>query len=79
MADTAAALPDETYDDDEIRRIMRECRTIAMVGASANWNRPSFFAMKYLQEKGYLSAVPEPLTADGLREPLREWTAKGCP
>jgi len=53
LADTAPALPDETYSDDEIRRIMRECRTIAMVGASANWNRPSFFAMKYLQEKGY--------------------------
>lgn len=53
MADTAAALPDESYPDDEIRRVMRECRTIAMVGASANWNRPSFFAMKYLQEKGY--------------------------
>ena len=52
MPDTAA-LPDEVYDDDEIRRVMRECRTIAMVGASANWNRPSFFAMKYLQEKGY--------------------------
>lgn len=52
MADTAA-LPDETYSDDEIRRVMRECQTIAMVGASANWNRPSFFAMKYLQEKGY--------------------------
>jgi predicted CoA-binding protein len=27
--------------------------TIAMVGASANWNRPSYFAMKYLQAKGY--------------------------
>ena len=24
-----------------------------MVGASSNWNRPSYFAMKYLQEKGY--------------------------
>ena len=33
----------------------------------------------YLQEKGYLGAVPEPLTEEGLREPLREWTAKGCP
>ncbi|MBT5494775.1 MAG: CoA-binding protein [Alphaproteobacteria bacterium] len=24
-----------------------------MVGASANWNRPSFFAMKYMQQKGF--------------------------
>ena len=43
----------ESYDDDLIRGILREVRTIAMVGASANWNRPSFFAMKYLQAKGY--------------------------
>ena len=28
-------------------------QTIAMVGASAKWNRPSYFAMKYLQDKGY--------------------------
>jgi uncharacterized protein len=41
------------YDDALIRRILREHKTIAMVGASANWNRPSYFAMKYLQEKGF--------------------------
>ena len=41
------------YDDDYIRQILRETKTIAMVGASANWNRPSYFAMKYLQAKGY--------------------------
>ena len=32
---------------------LRETRTIALVGASPNWNRPSFFVMKYLQSKGY--------------------------
>ena len=41
------------YEDDYIRRILREVRTIAMAGASANWVRPSSFAMKYLQGKGY--------------------------
>ena len=41
------------YSDTLIRRILTETRTIAMVGASANWVRPSNFAMKYLQEKGY--------------------------
>ena len=42
-----------SYDNALIRRILRETKVIAMVGASANWNRPSSFAMKYLQEKGY--------------------------
>jgi len=41
------------YPDWLIRRILRDTNTIAMVGASTNWNRPSYFAMKYLQEKGY--------------------------
>lgn len=41
------------YDNSYILGILRSCKTIAMVGASANWNRPSFFAMKYLQEKGF--------------------------
>ena len=43
----------EQYDDEYIRAILRETRTIAMVGASSNWNRPSYFAMKYLQRKGF--------------------------
>jgi len=42
-----------TYSDRHIRHILADVRTIAMVGASATWNRPSYFAMKYLQEKGY--------------------------
>lgn len=42
-----------TYPDSLIRRVLSETRTIAMVGASANWVRPSNFAMKYLQQKGY--------------------------
>ncbi len=41
------------YPDWQIRRILRDVNTIAMVGASTNWNRPSYFAMKYLQEKGF--------------------------
>jgi len=36
-----------------LRRILRDNRTIAVVGLSANWYRPSFFAAKYLQEHGY--------------------------
>ncbi len=41
------------YPDWQIRRILRDVNTIALVGASTNWNRPSYFAMKYLQEKGF--------------------------
>ncbi len=41
------------YTDRYIRDLLGRVKTIAMVGASANWNRPSFFAMKYLQQKGY--------------------------
>jgi uncharacterized protein len=36
-----------------LRRILRTCRTIAVVGLSAEWHRPSYFAASYLQGKGY--------------------------
>ncbi|HEX2541593.1 MAG TPA: CoA-binding protein [Caldimonas sp.] len=36
-----------------LRRILRAARTIAVVGLSAEWHRPSFFAAKYMQAHGY--------------------------
>ena len=36
-----------------IRDILDDCRTIAIVGLSANWYRPSYFAAKYLLEHDY--------------------------
>jgi predicted CoA-binding protein len=36
-----------------LRRILRDARTIAVVGLSAEWHRPSYFAAKYMQGKGY--------------------------
>ena len=36
-----------------LRRIMQASRTIAVVGLSADWYRPSQFAAKYLQQHGY--------------------------
>jgi len=36
-----------------LRRILREAKTVAIVGLSANWYRPSFFAAKYLIDHGY--------------------------
>src|SRR5712671_3118077 len=47
------ALDPIPYTDAKLRRILSTVRTIAMVGASSNWNRPSYFVMKYLQGKGY--------------------------
>src|SRR5438067_3017360 len=41
------------YSDAQLRSILERVRTIAMVGASSNWNRQSYFVMKYLQGKGY--------------------------
>jgi predicted CoA-binding protein len=43
----------ESYSDAFIRGILDEVKTIAMVGASAKDVRPSYFAMKYLIDKGY--------------------------
>src|SRR6476620_12608988 len=43
----------ESYSDPYIAGILGEAKTIAMVGASAVTNRPSYFAMKYLLGKGY--------------------------
>jgi len=40
-------------DIETLRRILSSCRTIAVVGLSADWFRPSYFAAKYLQEHGY--------------------------
>jgi len=43
----------DTYDDTTIRGILNTVKSIAMVGISPKDNRPSFFAFKYLLERGY--------------------------
>ena len=43
----------DNYDDTYIAGILNEVKTVAIVGASANDVRPSFFVMKYLIDKGY--------------------------
>lgn len=40
-------------DVDGLRRVLAEDTVIAVVGLSANWYRPSYFAAKYMQERGY--------------------------
>jgi uncharacterized protein len=43
----------DSYPDSYIRGILNTAKTIAMVGASEKENRPSYFAFKYLLERGY--------------------------
>lgn len=43
----------DSYSPDYIREILQSVKTIALVGASNNEVRPSFFVMKYLIDKGY--------------------------
>lgn len=52
------------YPDALIARILRSVKTIAMVGASANPARPSYFAMKYLLVKGFKVIPVNPGQAD---------------
>ncbi len=42
------------HDDiNTLRRILKESRVLAVVGLSASWHRPSYFAAKYMLEHGY--------------------------
>lgn len=58
MADEFAAL----------RRILKSCHTIAVVGLSAEWHRPSYFAAKYMQQHGYRIVPVNPKYAQILGE-----------
>jgi len=64
------------YSDALIARVLRSVKTIALVGASTNWNRPSYFVMKYLQGKGYRvvpvnpGAAGQQLLGETVRESL---------
>jgi predicted CoA-binding protein len=43
----------DSYSDAHLRSVLREVKSIAVVGASSNPNRPSSFVTKYLAQKGY--------------------------
>ena len=57
-----------TDDISTLRRILRECRSIAVVGLSAEWHRPSFFAAKYMQQHGYRIVPVNPRYTEVLGE-----------
>ncbi len=55
-------------DISELRRILKTCKTIAVVGLSAEWHRPSYFAAKYMQQHGYRIVPVNPRYAEVLGE-----------
>ena len=59
-------------DIQTLRQILQSAKTIAVVGLSAQWNRPSFFAAKYMQEHGYKIVPVNPrYVGDGQTPPER--------
>lgn len=61
------------HDDiSTLRRILKSCRTVAVVGLSSEWHRPSSFVAKYLQQHGYRVIPVNPRYAGGeiLGEPV---------
>jgi predicted CoA-binding protein len=71
---TACLLPGSgpDYPDELLLGIYRSTRTVALVGASPNWNRPSYFVMRYLQHKGFrvVPVNPRALGQEILGEPV---------
>jgi predicted CoA-binding protein len=53
LSSLAIPMNHDSYPDSYIRGILNTVKTIAMVGASEKENRPSYFAFKYLLERGY--------------------------
>ena len=58
-----------TDDIPTLSRILKSCRTIAVVGLSAEWHRPSYFAAKYMQQHGYRIVPVNPRYDSILGEP----------
>ena len=52
----------------DLRRILGACKTIAVVGLSPQWHRPSFFAAKYMQAHGYRIVPVNPAATEILGE-----------
>ena len=55
----------DSYPDSYIAGILQEAKSFAMVGASANTRRPSYFVLKYLLAKGYRVFPVNPGQAGG--------------
>jgi predicted CoA-binding protein len=57
-----------TDDIPGLRRVLTRYRSIAIVGLSANWYRPSYFAAKYLKDHGYRIIPVNPAYTEVLGE-----------
>ena len=55
-------------DSAKVRRILLRYHTLAVVGLSAQWHRPSYFAAKYMQEHGYRVIPVNPMYDEILGE-----------
>lgn len=60
--------PDFDSDIPTLRRILNDVHTVAIVGLSQNWHRPSNFAAKYLQDHGYRVIPVNPMYEEVLGE-----------
>ncbi len=62
-------MPERLINDPQIiKRILDECRVIAVIGLSSNQNRPSYGVARYLQQKGYRIIPVNPNEASVLGE-----------
>jgi hypothetical protein len=60
-----AAPSDPAPSQAQLRRLLSGTRSIAVVGLSAEWHRPSYFAAKYMQSHGYRILPVNPRYAGG--------------
>jgi uncharacterized protein len=71
----ADAMNHDSYPEAYVRSILREVKTIAMVGASANQARPSYFVLKYLAGRGYNMLPINPGLAGGAISGIKAYAA----
>ena len=65
-------------DIPQLRQILKSVKTIAVVGLSAQWNRPSYFAAKYMQEHGYKIIPVNPRYAGQGQFPAEDILGQKC-
>jgi predicted CoA-binding protein len=62
----------------QLKQILKSAKTIAVVGLSAQWNRPSYFAAKYMQEQAYKIIPVNPRYAGQGQFPAEDVLGEKC-